>query len=104
MGARLLDDKLDRLRTYLSDWHFKKPTDLKELQSLISTLNFGSKVVSSGLAFLQRMIQLTRDVNKLYHHIQLTRRFHQDVTMWQTYIPIGMERKKYFTYLYLREF
>ena len=40
MEARLPDDKVQRLRKELSKWYNKKSTTLRELQSLIGTLNF----------------------------------------------------------------
>ena len=82
----LRDDKLDRLRNDLSSWETRKSTTIKELQSLIGTLNFACKVVPPGRAFLQYMIQLTRGVTKHHHHIRLNHGFHQDLKMWQTFL------------------
>lgn len=86
MEARLPDDKLCRLRCDLSSWASTKSTTLRELQSLIGTLNFACKVVSPGRAFLQRMIQLTRGIKKPHHHIRLNHSFQQDIAMWQTFL------------------
>lgn len=86
MEARLPNDKLERLKNDLFSWETRKSTTLKELQSLIGTLNFACKVVPPGRAFLQRMIQLTRGITKSHHHIRLNHGFHQDIKMWQTFL------------------
>ena len=84
LGITLLSDKLSRLSNKLNSWHTKQSTTLRELQSLIGTLNFACKVIASGRAFLQRIINLTRGVSKPHHHIRLTKGFRDDILMWQT--------------------
>ena len=55
-------------------------------QSLIGILNFACKVVPPGRPFLQRIIHLTRKVNKPYHHIKLNAGFREDIRMWQIFL------------------
>ena len=69
MEARCPEDKVQRLRSELSHWSTRKSATLQEIQSLIGILNFACKVVPPGRPFLQRIIHLTRKVNKPYHHI-----------------------------------
>ena len=64
----------------------KKSCTLKELQSLIGTLNFGCKVVPPDRPFLQRMIDPTRNVSQPHHHIKLSSGVFKDLTMWQLFI------------------
>ena len=59
MKARLPLDKLTRTKEALHEWSSKKSATLKELQSLIGTLQFACRVVVQGRAFLQRIISLT---------------------------------------------
>ena len=86
MEARLPSDKVERIRTSLACFQGKKSCTLKELQSLIGTLNFACKVVPPGRPFLQRMIELTRNVSQPHHHIKLSSGFFKDLTMWQIFI------------------
>lgn len=86
MEARLPPDKLERILTTLSEFQGKKSCTLKELQSLIGTLNFACRVIPPGRPFLQRMIELTRNVSKAHHHIKLHAGFFKDLYMWQTFI------------------
>ena len=86
MEARLPEDKVQRLRSDLSHWRTRKSATLQEIQSLIGTLNFACKVIPPGRPFLQRIIHLTRKVNKPYHHIKLNAGFREDIRMWQTFL------------------
>ena len=51
MEARLPLGKLTRTKEALHEWSCKKPAILKELQSLIGTLQFACRVLVSGRAF-----------------------------------------------------
>ena len=86
MEARLPEDKVERIKTALSTFQSQRSTTLRELQSLIGTLNFACKVIPPGRPFLQRIIQLTRGVKQPHHHIKLTAGFHKDIDMWKIFI------------------
>ncbi len=86
MQARLPHDKVNRLQTTLEQFQHRRSCTLKELQSLIGTLNFACRVVPPGRSFLQRMIDLTRSVLKPHHHIKLSSGFFQDLKMWKDFI------------------
>ena len=45
LEARLPQDKVKHIKEAFSEWECKKTCTLKELQSLIGTLNFACKVV-----------------------------------------------------------
>ena len=86
MEARLPPDKVERIRTSLANFQRRKSCTLKELQSLIGTLNFACKVIPPGRPFLQRMIALTRKVSKAHHHISLSSGFFKDLHMWKEFL------------------
>ena len=86
MEARLPRDKVDRITVMLSEFKNKKSCTLKELQSLIGTLNFACRVIPPGRPFLQRMIALTHNISKPHHHIKLSAGFYKDLHMWQKFI------------------
>ena len=73
MEARVLSDKLARAKEALQQWSTRKSATLRELQSLIGTLQFACKVVVPGLAFLQRIINVTKGVTNSRWHIKLNR-------------------------------
>lgn len=86
MEARLQEDKIQPIKTALSEFRSKRSTTPQELQSLIGTLNFACKVISPGRPFLQRMIGLTGGVKKTHHLIKLTTGFYKDIKMWSLFI------------------
>ena len=86
MEARLPADKINRLSLLIQQFENKHSCTLKELQSLIGSLNFACKVVPPGRPFLQRMIDLTRNIKKSHHHIKLNAGFYKDLQMWKIFI------------------
>ena len=66
--GRLPEGKLRTCRAMLQNFHdqARLSVRLKELQSLIGLLNFTCLVVVRGRAFLRRMIDLTKGVNKTF--------------------------------------
>jgi len=86
MEARLPEDKVERIKSALSNFQSRRSTTLQELQSLIGTLNFACKVIAPGRPFLKRIIHLTRGVKKPHHHIKLTTGFYKDIEMWKMFM------------------
>lgn len=86
MEVRLPQDKLEKLRTILSSFLHRKKVTLLELQSLIGLLKFACAVVSPGRAFLRRIIDLTKGIQKPYHKRRLTKSVKADITAWSLFI------------------
>ena len=86
MEARLPADKIARLHAVFDSFQHWKTCTLKELQSLIGTLNFACKVIPPGRPYLQRMIELTRNIKQPHHHIKLSTGFFKDLEMWKEFI------------------
>ena len=86
MEARLPPDKVQRLTSCFTEFKGRRSCTLKELQSLIGSLNFACKVIPPGRPFLQRMIQLTRNVSLPHHRIKLSKGFFKDLRMWEDFI------------------
>ena len=51
MEARLPEDKVERIKSALSNFQSRRSTTLHELQSLIGTLHFACKVIAPGRPF-----------------------------------------------------
>ena len=79
-------DKLSRTKEALHEWCRKKSATLKELQSLIGTLQFACRVVVPGRAFLQRIISLTKGISSSRWLIKLNTEFRKDVSMWLAFL------------------
>ena len=86
MQARLPGDKLLKARAMLSSWSHKRSCYLRDVQSLIGTLQFACRVIPLGRAFLQHIIQLTKGHNHPWQVIFLNNDFPKDVVMWQLFL------------------
>lgn len=86
MEARLPSDKLHNARVLLSTWASKQTCHLRELQSLIGTLQFACRVISPGRPFMQRIINLTRGVPKPRPILCINPEFRKDILMWQIFL------------------
>ena len=66
--GRLPEGKLRTCRVMFKNFHCQARLSvcLKELQLLIGLMNFACLVVVRGQAFLRRMIDLTKGVNKTF--------------------------------------
>ncbi|XP_052062798.1 uncharacterized protein LOC127702580 isoform X1 [Mytilus californianus] len=86
MEVRLPIDKLDKCHNLLTVVLQKEKITLRELQSIIGTLNFACAVVIPGRAFLRRLIDLTIGVKKSFHRIRMTKSVKQDLNTWQNFL------------------
>ena len=60
--ARLPEDNLRKCQLLFHHFYTRREVTLRELQSLLSLLNFTYSVVVPGRAFLRRMIDLTKGI------------------------------------------
>ena len=83
--ARLPPTKLQELQVKLNEWSSRSYCTKQQLQSLIGSLSFAAKVVRPGRTFLRRMIDLSKTVRSLNHHIHLTPEFRLDLDWWRRF-------------------
>jgi len=86
MLVSLPADKLLACKALLSLFYQKQKCTLKELQSLIGTLQFACKAIRPGRPFLRRLINLTLGVKQPHHHIRLTREAKADMACWLQFL------------------
>ena len=87
MCFRVPDDKKLRCLSELDSW-LKRRTCLKrELLSLIGYLQFLTRVIPWGRAFLRRCIKLATSKKRLNHMISLTNSFRLDIQWWSDILP-----------------
>jgi hypothetical protein len=86
MQARLPQEKLDNARRMLTELAYKKKVTLKQLQSLLGTLNFACQVIRPGRPFLRRLIDLTKGVSRPFHHIRLDKAARADINAWLVFL------------------
>ena len=86
MQARLPEDKLDKARSMLLGWLSKRVCHLRDLLSLIWTLQFACRVIAPGQAFMQRIVDPTRDFSQPMPIIFLNDDFPKDLYMWYLFL------------------
>ena len=87
MEIRLPEDKLIDLRIELHSWHDHKKCKKRDLLSLISKLSFAAKVVPAGRSFTRQLIDISKTVSRLHHHITLSQDAKQDIRWWLDFLP-----------------
>ena len=86
MTLRLPQEKLVEAREKVKAMMNRKKTSLKDLQSLLGTLNFACRVVVPGRAFLRRLFDLTKGVVRKQHWIRLTKEARRDLRAWSVFL------------------
>nr|XP_006822332.1 PREDICTED: uncharacterized protein LOC102808029 [Saccoglossus kowalevskii] len=86
MQARLPQDKLSRIHELLKTFLSRKSCTKRELLSLLGHLNFACRVVIPGRTFISRLIELSKGVKKLHHHISISSESRKDLHMWQYFL------------------
>ena len=86
MEARLPRDKLDDALNLVTRFARRKKVTLRELQSLIGTLNFACKVIVPGRPFLRRLIDLTIGISRPNFHIRLNNEARLDLAAWLIFL------------------
>ena len=61
----------------------RKKVSLRQLQSLIGSLNFACKVVNPGRTFLHRLIDLTNGVYKPHNMLRMNVEARLDLSSWK---------------------
>ena len=82
----LAPNKVAYLRQKLINLAKRKKTTLKEMQSLIGSLNFACRAIAPGRAFLRRLIDLTRGKIRANHRIRITVEAHRDMSAWLEFL------------------
>lgn len=86
MEIRLPLDKLAKCQTAIETCLKKEKIRLRDLQSIIGTLNFACGAVVPGRPFLRRLIDLTIGVSKPYYYIRVTAQVREDLCTWLSFL------------------
>ena len=86
MVVRIPMDKIKELLNKIQTMLAKVRTNLKEMQSLIGSLNFACRAIAPGRPFCRRLINSIRGLTKPYHHLRITKEIKADLNIWQTFL------------------
>ena len=87
LEVRLPEEKMARLAEAIAEWRGNRSCTKRELLSLLGILHHACKVVQPGQSFLRRMIELSKVVTELHHHIRLNTDFRSDLEWWAMFLP-----------------
>ena len=82
MTVRIPKDKIEVLVAKIKSVMKKKKVRLKELQSLIGSLNFCCRAIPVGRPFCRRLINATCGITKSFHYIRVLKPMKADLAMW----------------------
>ena len=74
------------LRLNIIDMAKGKKATLKEMQSLIGSLNFACRAIALGRAFQRRLIGLTRGCRRAKHRVRLATEARRDISAWLEFL------------------
>ena len=85
--ASFLPEKIEKCRSYLHRYLLSRDRcTLKDMQSLVGTLNFACTVVQPGRAFLRRMIKLSCKVAEHQKFISISEEAKLDMKIWLSFL------------------
>ena len=85
MEARLPPDKIQKCFSLLQEF-LQRNSCKREMESLISYLNFTCSVVLTGRAFLRQLISLIMGIEEPFHYLQITQEAKSDLRTWSLFI------------------
>ena len=88
MEVCLPQDKLLKCRDLIHWCLGRRNVRLRDLQSIIGTLNFACAVVKPGRPFLRRLINLTIGVRRPLHYVRVTPAAREDLVMWHSFLQL----------------
>ena len=86
MQARLPEDKISRITEFIQSILQKKSCTRKELEQLLGHLNFASRVILPGRAFVTYLYKLMSSVKESYHFVHLNKECKADLQMWAEFL------------------
>ena len=86
LQMRLPHEKVEKCLLAIHSLLVRKKVTLKELQSVIGSLNFTCSVVTAGRVFLRRVINLTIGTKYSHHFIRVITGAKKDLRLWETFI------------------
>jgi hypothetical protein len=82
MLVRIPGEKIQEVVEKILATLTKKSVKLKNIQSLIGSLNFCCRAIVVGRPFCRRLIDATCGVKRSYHHIRVTNEMKCDLKIW----------------------
>ena len=85
MVIRIPMQKIEEIRAKIKDIMKKKKCTLKQMQSLIGSLNFACRAIIPGRPFCRRLINAICGLTQPHHRLRITLGMQEDLKLWQTF-------------------
>ena len=82
MTIRIPMGKIEEIRQKIVSMLARKKCTLREMQSLIGSLNFACRAVVPGRPFCRRLINAICGLTKPHHHLNITLAMKEDLQLW----------------------
>lgn len=82
MIVRIPREKIDEVVTKVKAMLLRKKSTLKEMQSLIGSLNFCCRAIAAGRPFCRCLINAICGLTKPFHHLHITEAMKLDLRLW----------------------
>ena len=86
MQCLLPTDTVERIMNFI-----KELLSRRELLQLLGHMNFASRVILAGRAFVSYLLSLASSVSELYHYVYLNSECRQDLYMWIEFLTNCIE-------------
>ena len=86
MVVRLPKDKINEILEKIRIMLSKEKTTLREMQSLIGSLNFACRAIVPGRPFCRRLINSICGLTKAHHHLRVNQSIKLDLMMWSRFL------------------
>jgi len=86
MSVRIPQNKIDEVILKIHSVLSKNKSTLKEMQSLIGSLNFCCRAIPLGRPYCRRLLDSICGLSKPYHHIRVKQEIKKDLSMWLEYL------------------
>ena len=86
MTMSLPKDKVDKAIALISNMLSCSKTTVKQIQVITGLLNYCTKIVPAGRAFLRRLYDLTTGAKHQSHHVRVTCEVKSDLKVWLSFL------------------
>ena len=74
--------KIEEITSKIQELLLREKCKLKQMQSLIGSLNFACRAIVPGRPFCRRLINATCGLKKPHHHLRITVEMKKDMKLW----------------------
>ena len=82
MVVRIPLSKLEEIKLKINKFLTQKKCTLRQMQSLIGSLNFACRAILPGRPFCRRLINATCGLTQPHHYLRITRGMRKDLELW----------------------